>query len=301
VRIRDIATGTVSPAIGPRVEEHAFDVSPDGRSIAYFTDPTELDANGDAVNVVLDLATGDRRFVIDAPVDLDGVNWSPDSQYLAANAFGSGSGIVVLDAQGRSVATLPSRDGYEPWSTRFAPDGDRLIAIEGLDGSGGTPESGRITVWDWRLQSVITTIDVPFAQDLAIDPSGRRVATGFGVPVIVDLETGARVELEGVDGALGVTFSPDGTQLAVATGTSVRLLDSTTGRQRLVLRSYSTALIDRLAFSPDGKMLAAHANDGVRVWALDVDDLIAIGHRELTRTWKEAECRQFLHLERCPP
>jgi hypothetical protein len=40
--------------------------------------------------------------------------------------------------------------------------------------------------------------------------------------------------------------------------------------------------------------------DFVRIWALDVDDLLEIAHQKLTRTWTDDECRQFLHLEACP-
>ena len=49
-------------------------------------------------------------------------------------------------------------------------------------------------------------------------------------------------------------------------------------------------------------MLASVGDDGlVRVWALDLDELIAIATDRLTRTLTEDECRQYLHVERCPP
>jgi hypothetical protein len=36
------------------------------------------------------------------------------------------------------------------------------------------------------------------------------------------------------------------------------------------------------------------------VWALDIDELIEIARSELTRTFTVEECRQYLHLARCP-
>ena len=56
-----------------------------------------------------------------------------------------------------------------------------------------------------------------------------------------------------------------------------------------------------VVFGPDGSTLASVGdNDGIsRVWALDLDDLIAIAERRLTRTLNDAECRQYLHVDRC--
>jgi hypothetical protein len=36
------------------------------------------------------------------------------------------------------------------------------------------------------------------------------------------------------------------------------------------------------------------------VWALKLDDLIDIAKKELTRGLTDEECRQYLHVERCP-
>jgi WD40 repeat protein len=56
-----------------------------------------------------------------------------------------------------------------------------------------------------------------------------------------------------------------------------------------------------VVFSPDGSKLASVSFDGTaRVWALDLDDLIDIARSKLTRTLTHEECRQFLHVDRCP-
>jgi hypothetical protein len=38
----------------------------------------------------------------------------------------------------------------------------------------------------------------------------------------------------------------------------------------------------------------------VRVWALDIDDLLRIAGDVLTRTFTDDECDQYLHFETCP-
>jgi len=37
----------------------------------------------------------------------------------------------------------------------------------------------------------------------------------------------------------------------------------------------------------------------VRVWALDLDDLVRIAEHQVTRRLTDEECRQYLHLRRC--
>ena len=61
-----------------------------------------------------------------------------------------------------------------------------------------------------------------------------------------------------------------------------------------------------LDFSDDGRWLASHGAGrpsggagSVKVWALDVDDLVAIAQERLTRTLTDEECRTYLRTETC--
>ena len=56
-----------------------------------------------------------------------------------------------------------------------------------------------------------------------------------------------------------------------------------------------------VAFSPDGKRLAASSNDGtVRIYALPLEDILAMAKSRVTRTLTTDECRKYLHVEQCP-
>jgi WD40 repeat protein len=168
-----------------------------------------------------------------------------------------------------------------------------------------------VVTWDWREDDVVPIIDTP-ALGVLLSPRGHLVATTTrqGLPTrpgetvdVWDPASGRHVTaLEGnTGGVLGLAFSADGSRLATASldGT-VRIWDPSSGEQLLVLRGHYTS-VTSLAFSPDGSRLASVGGEGVvRVWALELDDLVEIAERELTRTLTDGECRQYLHVDRCP-
>jgi WD40 repeat protein len=96
-------------------------------------------------------------------------------------------------------------------------------------------------------------------------------------------------------------IDPQRNWIATASGdTTVRLWNASTGVTELVLRGHPGPLW-RVRFSPDGSQLASIGQDGaVRVWALDLDDLIAIARTKVTRSLTADECRQYLYLAACP-
>ncbi|HSS94728.1 MAG TPA: hypothetical protein VLR46_12190 [Candidatus Dormibacteraeota bacterium] len=76
--------------------------------------------------------------------------------------------------------------------------------------------------------------------------------------------------------------------------------DVATGTNTLRLPGHS-GTVGQVAFSPDGKRLASTGGDGkIRIWALDLDDLIALARHRLTRSLTTAECLQYLHQTACP-
>jgi WD40 repeat protein len=287
--------------IGPPADYihiNAFDVSPDGSRIAVGGGSILHDAGGSSASRAWDTSTGEELWRVGQHRDVNEITFSPDGEHVATVDW---AGIAkIVDRSGRVVQVLSGPDDYDSSDVSFSSDG-RLVATGEWSGS-----ADRVRVWDWARAQVLLTIHAegPYAQ-VDFDPSGPRVVmSGLdGLAEIWDVVSGERVALmAGPSGGVNdLVFSPDGSRIAVASVDGlVRLFDADTGAQQLSLRG-SGCEVKGVAFSPDGTRLASTSwCDGVRIWALDIDDLLDIARREAGRAITEAECRQYLHVDRCP-
>jgi WD40 repeat protein len=63
----------------------------------------------------------------------------------------------------------------------------------------------------------------------------------------------------------------------------------------------NTSNVFGVSFSPDGQTLVTAGGDGtIRMYTLQLEDLVALAQSRVTRVFTIEECRKFLHMETCP-
>jgi WD40 repeat protein len=129
------------------------------------------------------------------------------------------------------------------------------------------------------------------------------LTTGQGVPKVWNAATGEllfEVDAENVV-ARRAAFTKDGIGIVAGCADgAIRLWDSATGNDRLVLRSHGSELKHVVIGGGDGSLLASVDDRGiVRVWALNLDELLNIASERVTRGLTGSECRTY-GFDPCP-
>jgi WD40 repeat protein/DNA-binding SARP family transcriptional activator len=289
-----------SPSDGEDGDGHdpTLALSPDGNQLAV--------ATGSFPVQVWDTRTGRVAFSVGRgwEGDLGGIAWSTDGQRLAVAVNEEHAARVeVVDAHGASLGTVHEQPDVAVVSVSLAKD--NLLATTARDPR-DDPGLWNVRIWDWTKDKLLRRLG-PGSGNAVYDPTGdllvsRRIIDGLAE--VWNPETGQKQStLFGHTGLLsGLAFSRDGRRVATASADgSVRIWDPLTGTLQVALRGPGTIRANGVQFSPDGSELVSTWDDGIaRVWALGIDDLTSIARERLTRGLTRAECRQYLHTERCP-
>jgi WD40 repeat protein len=275
-------------------------------SVVYSPDGKMLATGGRYDGVRLwDATTGKllRFLPADGGQSIFGLAFAPDSKTLVSS--GTDGALEVWDvATGKNVRQLASRDRLRPLC--FSDDGKLLAAADrnGMrvwktadwtEADPARPEDRKVIAdsfagkrlyvgnergydYLWDLATLEKQV-VPQAWRTgywtALSPDGKRLASsGLKAPVVVlrDVATGKEqraLEFAGKKDATvdGLCYSPDGKLLAVGgRGTPVRCINVETGKETVQFGDQEVDYTPQLAFSPDGKRLAAARGHSIRLW-----------------------------------
>lgn len=200
---------------------------------------------------------------------VDSVAFSPDGQTLAGGVEVGVDGHPNTMIQLWKVPSGHSTAGFKV-STRNVP----LVAFR-PDGKGllGADEDGAVRLWD--LASRKSRVAVPKSHKrpggTAMSPDGLTVARSEGEKVLLwDVASGrlVRTFTGHTYPVRGVAFSRDGRALAgCSPSDTIRIWDVATGHTVRTIPSPAYApQSNLLAFSPDGRILAAVTEDNVQLW-----------------------------------
>ena len=229
-----------------------------------------------------------RGFLIGHNDSVNGVAFSPDGKRLVSSSQ-DGSIRLWDTATHQPIGAPLSLGQLTPSSLAFSPDG-KILAV-GLSNA---------TVQLWEMASVPTPGAVlaghtSRVSSVAFSPDGALLAAGSDDTTILlwNVASGqpAGQPLIGhTKGVNGVAFSPDGTRLASSgLDESVRLWDVASGQpigaplvdeSRVALQVDSLKTNASVAFSPDGKTVAASAPNSVHdigLWDVSATPPVSLG------------------------
>ncbi len=223
------------------------------------------------------------------------VEFSPDGQSLAVTR--ADSTLSVVDASTGDLVGLRTLSG-QPTEVVFSPDGSTIA-------TGSARDAALVVEAEGGVSSLLHDGQV---DNLAFSPDGRLLVTVSG-------DGKATMWRSGVDGSSwmvlytiesedlpfrATAFSPSGDSFATGGDDgAIRIWDAAEGSSQLVLQAHNGPVLE-LDYGPDDTRLASISSDGTAKYnILDLDETVAIAESKLTRTFTEAECRQYLHQATC--
>jgi WD40 repeat protein/tRNA A-37 threonylcarbamoyl transferase component Bud32 len=221
---------------------HCLDWSPDGKRLA----------TGGPRLKVWDMATRTEQFAGPPESEVLRVAWSHDGKWLAS--LSKDRVVTIWDMQANQVRRTLAATKETPWNNQqrlaWGPKDEWLALAQAQDTT---------IFWDPATGKELRKLP---GDAQAWSGDGRRYLTWAGV---FDSTDGKRLVEHSIDPFLAGTaaWSADD-RIAHRSGNSAVIIwDVKTGAERLILRGRG---VDRLAWSPDGRWLAASAFGGICIW-----------------------------------
>jgi WD40 repeat protein len=251
VKLWDVGTGKLLRTLKDETGARALGFFPDGKTLIVGVGDED---KGDEIMHLWDVETGERKAAWKGPTRLFvSLVFSPDGKLLATADMDKT--VRIWDAQTRELKQTFTGYDYTS-SVTFSPD-SRLVA------SGY--HSADILVWDVETgerKQAYAAAAFGEIQALAYTHDGSTLVSAGHDPTIKlwDAQTGklTRTLKAHRTTVTSIVFSPDGTLMATgSTDKTVKLWDARTWTLKQTFYAPNSSMAYSLAFTPDGKQLAA--------------------------------------------
>jgi len=211
--------------------------SPDGWRIAFVMRESDTDRAG---MWVMDADGSHAQAVTEHPSASVNPAWSPDGSEIAYAVHGEGGGIYVAPADGGPGRRLTSAG--PPTTTRVDTEPE------------WSPDGGSIAFIRWNMG---TQTEPPTYEILEVP------ATGGDAVVIAHLPAPTRGDADDDGDVRGLSWTPDGSRLAFASGGNIYVINHSGGEPRLLVscrllgcNEENVLFTDATTWSPDGQHIA---------------------------------------------
>jgi WD40 repeat protein len=223
----------------------------DIRDVAFSPDGTLIATAGGNDHTVLlfNANNGEQVRILAGDSVVDAVAFSLDGKRLAtgSNLFDPNTGEQLRHLAGGA------------YDVAFSPDGALVATANGYQPNG-------VRLFNTSTGELVRVLTTEYASALAFSPDGKLLATTTGYRskgvVLWNVATGEQVRTVGSGVSFGVAFSPgDGRFLATSGDRKIQLWNPTTGEH---IRDIDASVIH--GFSPDGKLAATGQDRAVRLY-----------------------------------
>ena len=309
VHVRDLETGESEqrltfPDVEWRIEIDDVAFCPDDDCIVCaHVWPDAAWANPNLYSTLrLDLGSGATAPAWVSTRPVTGVAFSREPVLMAVSTCHGGAAFYVLDPDRstslRTGGMVTSEDVVAEDSVEcgravdITEDGARVAVLA----SGADRPSVRVHSVAEGTVLASADHDPGTAGSVRFSPDGTLLLTAGqdGNARIWDATTGEqRLVIPGGGGPMAsALWGPDGDTVMTSSGDGIaRTWDAATGEQIGAVPAHGTAPF--LAVSPDGTRLATSADGVVRLWPMEVEELVATATSRVTRGLTQAECDRY--------